>query len=71
MPRPHLVRLHRRPAGGYARPDPNPKTGFVIGAVVQSVLSIADLVRPQVLYFWGCFGAAAWNALIAAPVNFP
>lgn len=46
-------------------------TGFVVGAVLQAVLNIADLVRPQVLYFGGCVGAAGWNALVAAPVNFP
>ncbi|CAM9892462.1 unnamed protein product [Ectocarpus sp. 6 AP-2014] len=45
--------------------------GFVVGAVLQAVLNMADLVRPQVLYFAGCVGAAGWNALVAAPVNFP
>ncbi|CAN0117169.1 unnamed protein product [Pylaiella littoralis] len=45
--------------------------GFVVGAVLQSVLNAADLVRPQMLYFVGCVGAAGWNALVAAPVNFP
>ncbi|CAM9271882.1 unnamed protein product, partial [Laminaria digitata] len=45
--------------------------GFVVGAVSQSILNVADAVRPQSLYFMGCLGAALWNALVAAPVNFP
>ncbi|CAM9590188.1 unnamed protein product [Scytosiphon promiscuus] len=44
--------------------------GFVVGAVLQSIFNAADLVRPQMLYFMGCVGAAAWNALVAAPVNY-
>lgn len=46
-------------------------SGFVVGAVLQSVLNAADLVRPQMLYFVGCIGAAGWNALVAAPINYP
>lgn len=37
----------------------------------QSVLNMADLVRPQVLYFIGSMAGAVWNLLIAAPVNYP
>lgn len=44
--------------------------GFVVGAVMQSILNAADLVRPQMLYFMGCVGAAGWNALVAAPINY-
>lgn len=57
-------------ANPFASPSPR-RPGFVVGAVLQSALNVADLVRPQLLYFFGSVAAAAWNSLIAAPVNYP
>lgn len=44
----------------------NFRAGFVIGAVSQSVFNVAD-----VMYFTGSVGAAVWNALLAASINYP
>ena len=40
--------------------------GFVAGALVSSVLNVADVVAPRVVILTGAAGAAAANALLAA-----
>lgn len=40
--------------------------GFVVGAVLSSVLTIADVVSPRLVILGGSLGAAAANALVAA-----
>ena len=40
--------------------------GFVLGAVVSAVLSLADLLAPRRLILYGAIGAAAFNSLLAA-----
>jgi len=40
--------------------------GFVAGALISSLLNVADVVRPHVVIFVGSLGAAAANALLTA-----
>ncbi|WP_276969219.1 MFS transporter [Ferrimicrobium acidiphilum] len=40
--------------------------GFIVGAVVSAVLSLADLLAPRRLILYGAIGAAAFNSLLVA-----
>ncbi len=40
--------------------------GFVAGALISSVLNVADVVPPRLVILAGAFGAAAANALLGA-----